>query len=780
MTNYKTWMADCTEIHYKTLGQLCLPATHASGTYDLSDTITPCESEDLADYLDELKYIARQIDSIPGIGEFIPDPFAWLLNSSISTIRGLAKATSRRVLDQLNDGIRCLDLRIYCDSSDPFNPQFYTHHNLRGSSITDILSDIQTFLTETSGEIVYVTMGHWCGFMDNYQYYDAFNQLVKNTLKSYAYVQQQDSNKNFTNNPFNQTYNAIVSATGQTQSTVILVLDNDASGKDPVFWPWEFSPPDNDKNSSSVLAGYYTETSDVNSMVSTQSEQFQSNKGQLPFALYMTLTPRKDECIKIYVAQLASVVAEFGALLLAFAWYPPTWVMIPAFEVLAAYLALYGTSLFWTTLRELSLLINDQLQSELVSEFQSLPEIPFNPQNNQITFIYVDTYEDTNVVDLAIQYSGGILANAPRMTQVYGVMNPCPSYDGYNNLEIFGIGTDNCLYHAYYDSNGWNNWVQEFEDANFEAISVFGSPNFLEDNLEIFAIDESSTLWHNWYTCQSAGWQTSWYNTLDGMLSPSLFVSLFLSPNFQNDAVELFAIDAKGVLWYTCYYLTEQGNSTWNNWTSDFCQAPPDIASVFGITNDITGNFELFAIDEEGTLWHTQWTSSSGWQSSWTNLIYPSNNPGLLNAPSDLSSVFAIMNAVSGSLELFAVNTSGNLWHNYQTDTNNNWSGWDSGFHGAPPNVAAFHAVTNSNQNLEIFVIDDSGVLWHNWYDGKWQTSWQENFNGAPLMNSVFGVINTRSGSLELYGLGDNDILWHCWCGPDSLWQPWDIFLSWD
>src|ERR1700755_2315330 len=230
MTNYATWMADCTEIHSKTLGQLCLPASHDSGAYDLSDTLTPDPSPELAKILNELQSIANTIDSIPGIGDYIPDPLAWITNAAIPAIRGLSTTTSRRVSDQLNDGIRCLDLRVYCDSSDPSNPKFYTYHGLRGTPMTDILSDIKSFLTGTSGEIVYVTMGHFCGFMENSQYYDAFAQLVKNELGSYAYAQQQNSNGNYTNNPFDQTYNAIVSSTGQTQSTVILV--NSASSND--------------------------------------------------------------------------------------------------------------------------------------------------------------------------------------------------------------------------------------------------------------------------------------------------------------------------------------------------------------------------------------------------------------------------------------------------------------------------------------------------------------------------------------------------------------------
>jgi hypothetical protein len=743
MTSYKSWMTDCVEIHGRTLAQICLPASHDSGTYALTDTVTSDPSPELAAILNKLTSIQHDIEDIPGISKAIPDPAAWITDAAIPAIRGVSAATSRTVLEQLNDGIRCLDLRVYYNAADA---GFYTYHGLEGVLITTVLVDVVCFLSSTRGEIVYVTMGHWAGFSESSQY-DAFSKLVKQRLGGRAYVRYM-SNGRYTNNPFDQTYNDIVSQSGSVQSTVILV---NGRSDDCVFWPSEFSPPDNVGNSD-VLAGLYTDTHDLEPMIAAQAQQFLAARSAgLPFALYMTLTPQEDDAVDIVVASLASAIAKFATSLLLIPWL--ALLAVPLYAV-ATGLAIYGATLSWTTLRELSRRIGAVLQSELTSTFQ-----PLDTTTNSVSFLYVDWYETTNVVDIAIQYSGGVLTGGSRMSSVIGAVNLHNE-----NLELFGVAPSNALNHTYYGPQGWTGgWVADFSGATFEAVSVTVAQNPVPGNVEVFALDANGTIWHNWYSAASAGWQTAWDNAFEHAPAPTSVASLLATTNALTQGVELYAIDADGTLWRNDY----AGNE-WNGWTASFNDAPAMVQSVAGVTNPQSQTYQLFAIDTTGMLWQTQCDASGTWQSGWAMSFD--------DAPADIASVFAITNTRSGALELFAIDSSGNLWHDW-LDAANVWHGWTNEFDGAPAGAQSVFAVNNINSdNLELFVVDGRGCLWHDWYDGNWN-GWLPNFNGAPTLSSVYGISNERSDSLELYGIDQNDVLWHCWYGQDGNgtngWQPW-------
>ncbi|MNN41356.1 hypothetical protein D3C81_1554720 [compost metagenome] len=151
-----------TGIHNRKLRNICLPASHDSGTCNLSDTLTPDPNPELKKALDIVQKIAKDMDKIPGIGKII-NPFAWVQDAIVPAIKGVSTATTRSIGQQLSDGIRSLDLRVYYNAGDK---QFYTYHGLMGTRITDILNDILTFLQSTSGEIVFVTMGHFKCFED--------------------------------------------------------------------------------------------------------------------------------------------------------------------------------------------------------------------------------------------------------------------------------------------------------------------------------------------------------------------------------------------------------------------------------------------------------------------------------------------------------------------------------------------------------------------------------------------------------------------------------------
>lgn len=393
--SYQTWMADNPDLHSKKLRYICLPVTHDSGTCDLTEQMTPDQAGWERSLYGALKWVAGGIEAIPGIGPYIPNPAEWVRQSVYHSARGLATATSRTIAQQLNGGIRGLDLRIYYDET---TSAFYTYHGFVGTPMNTVLSEIQSFLEATSGEIVYVTCGH-------YQPKGSFPQaeletLLLNYLQDYLYVPTY-TNGAIDNDPFETTYTDIIGQEGVNRSRVILV--NIATAADSeYFWPRSYSPPDS-SDSNHVIYGFYTDTTDRAEAISTQQKHLTTAvANDDPFALYMTLTPNGVDYTLVIMANLGAELAAFGRKIL-----PANPVVGTALIALGESVsAAYSLTQKWRTLLQLSQLLDADLDSVVVNDFL-VPARKAGAKENPISLIYLDWYETTNVVNLAIDLSAG-------------------------------------------------------------------------------------------------------------------------------------------------------------------------------------------------------------------------------------------------------------------------------------------------------------------------------------------------------------------------------------
>lgn len=517
MNDYRTWMENTPQIRDKKLKHICLPGSHDSGTHALTSTLTPNPSPDIKKVMDEVRKIEHAIDKIPLIGMVI-NPARWVRSAVLPAIKGLSTTTTKTIAQQLDDGIRCFDLRIYYNAKDE---QFYTYHGLVGTKITDILQDFGSFLSTANGEIVYVTMGHWES-CDNK--YNEFSELVKDKLGMFAYVRESDSSGRITNNPFEKTYADIVGQDGQERSRVILVNEKSA---DPVFWPKSYSPPDNSANGA-VIGGYYTETTNVATMIKTQQERFDQAKAKLPFALYMTLTPGTDDAVKVVVSSLSSAIAKLAAGLLL-TLYAPIGI---ALEAIAAGLKIYEWTLDWTTLKELSRKVNKNIYSTVTDKFQKLSE-----NENNISFIYLDFYESTDIVDLAIQYS--ILGSTPSHIPIYQCHAVQANGDGWRHFYSASL-------------NIRQGWI-------FDGISFFGFAEQKEGTVPIYqyhAVQKDGDGWRFFYST-GADEDGDWIS--DG-------VAFYAYPEQVEGAVPIYqyhAVQANGDGWRFFYSANPHAGMGW-------------------------------------------------------------------------------------------------------------------------------------------------------------------------------------------------------------------------
>ena len=140
------------------LSQICFPGTHDTGTYSLGTEFTKNVGSPPQGWykttIDTINDIGERI-AFHGINLFI-DPLYWVSGVVVGCTRDLGTATHSDIVQQLDDGIRCLDLRVYYNHTDPGNP-FYTYHGLVGVPIATILSEVAHFITDVApaGEIIY-------------------------------------------------------------------------------------------------------------------------------------------------------------------------------------------------------------------------------------------------------------------------------------------------------------------------------------------------------------------------------------------------------------------------------------------------------------------------------------------------------------------------------------------------------------------------------------------------------------------------------------------------
>ena len=150
------WMqAHWEQIGRKPLKELCLPSTHDSGTYRLDLKLAP----DAADLIKTLYDYADTDNNATGVRKYI---------------RGMAVCQSLTIREQLDSGIRVIDLRV-CK----VDGVYYCCHALLGDEIRVLLKDMAEFLAANPYEVVFVKVG--LKEMSDAEETEAWSYLVENT-----------------------------------------------------------------------------------------------------------------------------------------------------------------------------------------------------------------------------------------------------------------------------------------------------------------------------------------------------------------------------------------------------------------------------------------------------------------------------------------------------------------------------------------------------------------------------------------------------------------------
>jgi hypothetical protein len=169
-----SWMNDISSsIGSKTLTQIALPGSHDSGAYDFT-----------AEVLDQ--YQTQLLEAVVGVVKKMREewwlwPVGWLSDKVVvKAIKDWSKAQNLDIGDQLNAGVRWLDLRTMIYEGQP-----YLFHGFVAHSASEALDQVKSFLNAQPKEIVILSFSHMPNSMTTEQHV-ALANLIQTKLGSSA------------------------------------------------------------------------------------------------------------------------------------------------------------------------------------------------------------------------------------------------------------------------------------------------------------------------------------------------------------------------------------------------------------------------------------------------------------------------------------------------------------------------------------------------------------------------------------------------------------------
>jgi hypothetical protein len=175
------------------------------------------------------------------------------------------------------------------------------------------------------------------------------------------------------------------------------------------------------------------------------------------------------------------------------------------------------------------------------------------------------------------------------------------------------------------------------------------------------------------------------------------------------------------------------------------------------------GTLDLYGVNSGGEVWHRWQILTGGW-SDWTSL-------GVIGARS-----IAVARNADGRLEVFVtIGATGDVWHNWQTSADaTTWNGWSTGFGATSTPFVKLAAETNAGNQVQVFALTAAGDLYTRVQiaSGGW-TGW----TSLPTPNPLTAVAAARhnGGRIQLFAADADRRVFECaQTAPGSTaWDGW-------
>jgi autotransporter-associated beta strand protein len=131
-----------------------------------------------------------------------------------------------------------------------------------------------------------------------------------------------------------------------------------------------------------------------------------------------------------------------------------------------------------------------------------------------------------------------------------GVLTSGPDVSSWasNRLDVFAKGTDNQLWHKWWDGASWNGWEPLGGQLTSDPTAVSWGPN----RIDVFAKGTDNALWHKWW--DGASWNG--WEPLGGVITSAPDVS-----SWGSNRLDVFARGTDNALWHKWW-----DGSSWSGW----------------------------------------------------------------------------------------------------------------------------------------------------------------------------------------------------------------------
>jgi spore germination protein YaaH len=241
---------------------------------------------------------------------------------------------------------------------------------------------------------------------------------------------------------------------------------------------------------------------------------------------------------------------------------------------------------------------------------------------------------------------------------------------GSNRLDVFARGTDNALYHRWWDGKAWRGW----ESLGGVITSDPSAVSWGNGRIDVFARGTDNALYHRFFSGTWSAWES-----LGGALTSGPDVA-----SWGLNRLDVFARGTNNVLFHKVW------NGVWNSWESLGGALTSDPSAVsWG-----PGRIDVFGRGTDNSLQHKVWNVNT-W-SDWESL------GGTLGSGADVASWGG------GRLDVFALAADKSLMHRaWLGYAWTNWEPWGGTWTSDPS------AVSWGPGRIDIFARGADNALWH-------------------------------------------------------------------
>lgn len=312
--------------------------------------------------------------------------------------------------------------------------------------------------------------------------------------------------------------------------------------------------------------------------------------------------------------------------------------------------------------------------------------------------------------------------NAPARVSL-AVLAAGSNQDG--RLQVFAIDTVGSLHTIYETAPGvWSAWNVLAPSAAGPAITQLAVGQDSAGRLEVLGIATDKTIRYIAQTAPNNGWG-SWSN-LGAPAGDEVTLNLLAMGQESDGRLTVF-VGGTGLPSLSAIEQTTTGNG-WSAWgpVANSEILVPKITALT-VARDSGGRLQAFVIYPLGEygpgVWYSSEQSPNGAWNNWQTLGAPSGSVSIVT--------LTMGHNADGRLDLYSLDSSGNVWHNPQTAPGSNeWSGWTS--LGAPAGVQIRRVTILRDQSGRQIVlgVTSQGVMWQiqqtspnaDW--GPWTSPW--------------------------------------------------------